>query len=181
MQFTLSKMLIAIAMVALACAGLTMRTAGWADGIMTLSLLIYLVVAIRAVGLHGRDRANAITFSLVGAGYLLLISCNASDLRQSLAIKYPLVLLAKAFRVPIESPPADDSGIGNITDASFELYLHYYTSSFSFQPYDQESLQRFFMIGRCVWSWLLAWLAGWFCGLMWARREKWPDRLPAIR
>jgi hypothetical protein len=170
MQFTLSKMLIAIAMVALACAGLTMRTAGWSDGIMTLSLLMYLVVAIRAVGLHGRDRASAITFSLVGAGYLLLISCNASDLRQSLATKYPLALLAKAWHVPISV---------QVADGTFDDYLE---GASSFKPdVFVLPLYCFFLIGHCVCSWLLALLAGWFCGAMWSRREKSNSGSPASR
>jgi hypothetical protein len=173
MHFTLSKLLIAIAMVALACAGLTIRTRGWADGIVSFTLFLYLVIGIRAVGLRGRDRAVSITFSLVGIGYILLISCNLFDLRESLATKYPLALLAKAFHVPIAVvPAADNFGLAEITDGSFEEYLQYATSFQYGDDVGSGPLSRFFLIGRFVWSWLLAWLASCLCGSMWAKRER---------
>jgi hypothetical protein len=96
MRFTLPKLFLIVAMLALACGGMMYSTSLWADSIFTLSLGMFVVALLRAIGLRGPDRVFAVVFGLVGLIYLLLITVQMFyGLRESLLTNYPLAWGAK--------------------------------------------------------------------------------------
>ena len=100
MRFTLIKAFVAITFVALACAGMMYRNAGWASGLISLNLLLFTAMALRAIGLRGAERAFALAFAAVGCGYLLLATSTIfSGIRESLFTNYPLAYAARALRI----------------------------------------------------------------------------------
>src|SRR5262245_23967898 len=143
MRFTLSKLFIAVAMLALACAGMIYRNRWWTDAIITLTVLLFAVMALRAIGLRGRDRVFAIAFSVVGTVYLVL---TMTDLCQIIGGSLPSNhVLAAAWKLT--------QGVG---DMPLESVL-------AIRPISRED--PFFIIGHCVSSWLFALVAGWFAGI----------------
>src|SRR5262245_55260933 len=94
MRFTLSKLFLAVAMLALACAGMIYRNRWWADGIVTFTFLLYAVTALRAVRLHARERTFAVAFAAVGTAYLALFQSPA---RENLCTNYPLTFIARTL------------------------------------------------------------------------------------
>jgi hypothetical protein len=177
MQFTLSKMLIAIAMVALACAGLTLRTPLWTESIFSVTVLLYIVTGLAAVGRSGRARISSLAFAFFGGGYLLVVSCNAfSPLRDLLLTNRAIVQAAKLLSVPTVDQKTN-AGLKQFVSSSggFSNPDEYgWNNNFAFGAMiasPQIPTGAFLIIGHCVWSWLLAFLAGWFCGAMWAKRD----------
>jgi hypothetical protein len=55
MRFTLAKLLLAIAIAGIACAGMTFRTELWAIAIATLTIVLYWMAAIRRCLTPGSD------------------------------------------------------------------------------------------------------------------------------
>src|SRR5688572_9242268 len=91
MRFTLRYLFLAVAMLALACAGMIQVSPWWTSAITTLTVLIYAVILVAAVGSSGRCRVTAIAFSLIGAGYLLLISLDPlSSIRDPMLTNHAL-------------------------------------------------------------------------------------------
>jgi hypothetical protein len=182
-RFKLSKLFLVVSMVALACAGMTLRTRWWAESILALTVLLFVVIAIRTIGQRGRDRAFAVSFSAVGLGYLLLLSSAFGD---SVITNIPLGLSAKALGIPLDyvtaviNPPptiiAAKTGLPPVASGdlipseielgSFDEYLFWGS-----RPDSRHPVHAFFLIGHCVWSWLFALLAGWFAGNIYAKRE----------
>jgi hypothetical protein len=227
MRFTLPKLFLVVAMTALACAGMLSPTHGWASSIVSLTVALFVVTAIRAIGLRGRERAFVITFAIVGGSYLLAATCFQSrSIARALVTNYPLALFALAQeRVPIATGPTyfaapayyapAVSSDGSVSMAPISpgapAVIAPPTSSAQVPPsstptvtppsatilpspplpalarqsipldtiilmglsYDDEQLPlvRTFLIGHCVWSWLIALLAGWFAGRVYAQRE----------
>lgn len=96
MRFTLVKMFVAVTMVALACAGLLYRTSFWASIVVTLTIALYAIVAIRAFGCSGVKRASALSFSFAGVAYLLLATCSVfTGIREMLLTNYPIAFAAQ--------------------------------------------------------------------------------------
>jgi hypothetical protein len=97
MRFTLAKLFLAVALIALACAGMLSPTSLWTAVILSMSALLYVIVAIRAIRLDRRPQIAGLIFSLVGGGYLLLATCSIFPLfSRSLLTNYPLALIARA-------------------------------------------------------------------------------------
>jgi hypothetical protein len=96
MRFTLLKMFIAVAMVALACAAMIYRTTPWASIILTLTVALYAIVALRAVGQRSQERAFSVGFAIVGTAYLLLATCPLlAGFREYLGTNYLLAFAAR--------------------------------------------------------------------------------------
>jgi hypothetical protein len=227
MRFTLPKLFLAVALAALACAGMFSPTHWWASSIISLTVALFLLTAIRAIGLRGRERVFAITFAIVGGGYLLAATCFQSRIiARFLVTNYPLALFALAQEsVPIAtvptyypgptryapavssggsvsiapispgaptfvapptySAPVPPSSTSTVTPPSTAILPSPPVPALSRQSipldtvilmglsYDDEQLPlvRMFLIGHCVWSWLIALLAGWFAGRVYARRQ----------
>jgi len=157
MHFSLSKLFLAVGMAALACAGMLSPTRLWATSITSLTIALFAVTAIRAIGLQGRERVFAITFALVGTGYLVLVFSKISE---ALITDYPLALLADARHItPSERPPFDNTKAG----------FFYWTTMIS---NGGDPITQFFRVGHCVWSWLLALFAGWFASHVYAKAKR---------
>src|SRR5262245_49016166 len=196
MRFTLAKLFLAVALIALACAGMVSPTSSWTAAILSMSVLLYVVVAIRAIGLDRRPQIASLIFTLVGGGYLLLATCSIFPLfSRSLLTNYPLALIARAREVrgvPYAYTPAAPTSAYSTVPAT-SPYPAVPTSSpylvagtpvnASPAPVDSvisqaalnvnstTDLTNFFLIGHCVWSWLFALLAGWFAGWIYAKRK----------
>jgi hypothetical protein len=158
MRFTLSKLFLAVTLIALACAGMTIRNRLWAHGILTLTVIWHAGVLIRAFCIHGSQRAFALAFSVVGITYLLLaLSTILPTIGNSLITGDILVASYNATSSP-DSPRYDpiylSSHVGELVNSG------------------DPPLESFMLIGHCVWSWLFALLAGWFAATMYARRER---------
>ncbi len=237
MRFTLPKLFLAVAMAALACAGMFSPTHGLASAVVTLTVALFIVIAIRTIGLRGRERAFAITFAIVGSVYLLLATgFQSRTISRALMTNYPLALFAIAQeRMPIATgptyytapayyaPAVSSSGSVSIAPVSpgtpSVVAPPVYSapasrsssapvptpprtiitmtpngaqvttavlSPTSIQPSipldtvilaglsdddDRWPLVRTFLIGHCVWSWLIALLAGWFASHIYAKRQ----------
>jgi hypothetical protein len=236
MRFTLSKLFVAVALLALACSGMFYRTGLWADSIFTLTIVLLIGALFWSIGRTGRDRAAGLAGGIVGLGYLFLItSALFSEIRTSLLTNYPLAWAARAMRldtvgiappyyatpaysattlVPISGTPvpATDPAIafgfdsepaakpsgsaptvepdpvaapilgpptvpppatGVLIPAVSPQYairtLINYGLSFG---NEEMTVSHFFLIGHCVWSWLLALLGAWLAGRMYDRRER---------
>src|SRR5262245_8674370 len=104
MRFTLCKMFLAVTLLALASAGMTLRTNWWAISIVSLSVVLYVTLAITTIGLRGQARAFRLAAAPVGAGYLILILSSVfAPLRALLVTDKILVLLASTIHAP---PPS---------------------------------------------------------------------------
>ncbi len=97
MRFSLFKLLLAVAMVAVACGGLMGRTRWWAIAIFSATLLLFVAVAVRGIRFDGRGRAAALTFAIVGMGYLLMSMIQ--PVRDLLVTQQALVALGRSLYV----------------------------------------------------------------------------------
>jgi len=202
MRFTLAKLFLAVALIALACAGMVSPTSLWSAVILSISALLYVLVAIRAIGLDRRPQIAGLIFSLVGGGYLLLATCSIFPLfSRSLLTNYPLALIARAREVPgvpyayAPGAPATSTArapagspyptvpanspylVGTVTLPSSPMNASPATidsviTAASLNVNTTTALTNFFLIGHCAWSWLFAVLAGWFAGWTCAQRKK---------
>jgi hypothetical protein len=125
MQFTLPKLFLTITMAALACAGMAIRTRGWAESILSFSILLYIAVAILAFRGGGQVRAFRIAFAAVGGGYLLLVLCNTfTPIRDLLVTNRALILAGQALHISAQAPqpgfatPSTYTGTTTITPST---------------------------------------------------------------
>ncbi len=58
MRFTLPKLFFVVTLAALACSGLTLRTRFWVELIFSITVLLFLVTGLLAVGRSGRARVR---------------------------------------------------------------------------------------------------------------------------
>jgi len=256
MRFTLCKLFLAVTLLGLACAGMTLRTNWWAISIVSLSIVLYIALAITTIGLRGQARAFRLSAAIAGSGYLLLIlSPVFAPLRALLVTDKILVILASTihappqsmalpaygvpstYYVPTVSPnltpatdapadaapapvpdateptptpapdnsatPADSIQGSNSTITTAQPTL---SAPPPFYPppvnatwtignniaWTDPSLAQwgvvsgidytsrtiaFLIIGHCVWSWLIALLAGSFAAIIYARRERATQRV----
>jgi hypothetical protein len=240
MRFTLPKLFLVVSLAALACAGMFSPIFGLTCTIVSVTIAMFLLTAIRAIKLAGSDRVFAITFALVGAGYLFVVTSFVTrNLARTLITNYPIAMFAvaqdrapriypvlpttyfppPAYTGPAYSTPAaaqptipaqstngssPASGGGTVTVSpmlpaatsgqvnTFTVTMPNGTQVSSSAPMpvaqtslpwetiigaglsdddDKGPLTRTFLIGHCVWSWLIALLAGWFAGRMYSQRS----------
>jgi hypothetical protein len=170
MKFTLSKLFLAVTMAALAFAGMKWRTRWWADGIMTSTVLLYALVAVRAINLKGSERAFAIAFAIFGSGYLLLVMSSVfSNIAHLLATNRIICEVAKAVDVPKVLLNEYAKSPGVLPNGSQALEWDDVTLAYANH---NSAGGVFLVVGHCIWSWLFALLGGWFASAMYAKREK---------
>jgi hypothetical protein len=181
MRFTLPKLFLAVAIVAIACAGTLNHTSGWAIGIFTLTCLLFAVAVIRAIGSRGKKQAFSIAIVVVGFSYLLVAVYSGSAVRLSLPTNYALALAARQLQIPAVPRPTytftsssgsssggSGSSTANGTTSGAEPQLMPLDAVIIAASTEREAtapLGRFFLIGHCVCAWLLALLAGLFAVL----------------
>jgi hypothetical protein len=163
MRFTLSKLFFAVAMAAVACTGIIFHTVWWADGILFLTLALYLIAAIQGISLRGHDRAAAFAFLLTGVIYLSLIVTNAAAVVRNSLITNDI--LESMYQCVPQSPPESSPRFAP------EYPWHHLDWLFA-DGMQGEPRRHFVLIGHCVWSWLFAMLASWFAVWTYAKREK---------
>jgi hypothetical protein len=201
MQFTLPKLFLIVALTAVACAAMLSPTHPWATAIATLTIVMFGFAAIRAIQSRARDRVFAIVFATAGFGYLLLaLSPATSPVGRSLVTNYPIAWFVTMRDPQLFAPPALPSATSSAylppaaTPASAVPMVTTRTTlpngtwvaspaiaqNGSLEPivflgfeFDDQynPVPKYFLIGHCVWSWLIALLAGWFAGRMYAKRQ----------
>ena len=184
MRFTLCKLFLGVTMAALASAGMTLHTRLWAESIVSFSFLLHIAVAILAFRRGGDVRAFRIAFAAVGGGYLLLVMCNTfTPIRDLLITNRVLVLTGQAMEIPTAPPPSTNpfapafttntllngtqtvSPIAASTAFTLGIVSLDWDEVLGFGaqlPDSRSPAGAFLIIGHCVWSWLLALLAGCF-------------------
>ncbi len=160
MRFTLSNLFLGVAMIALACAGVTIHNRFWMDGLVTMSLLLYVVMAIRAVGLCGPERAFAIAFAVTGAGYLILAILSAFFAVPDLLVTNLLLAVAARHAFGFGQQFTTEG----IAESSWNALNNFETLRLDYG--------QFFAIGHCVLSWLFALIGGWIVARMFRKRER---------
>jgi hypothetical protein len=147
MRFRLTTLLVAVAMIAITCAAVLYRNRWWMDGIVTITILLYVVVGLRAIGLRGSSRVVAITFAITGPGYLFLATL-------AMLTAFPDVLVTNVLLA--------------IASKNIGAELGSYSLESILKSLGNKSLRQdylsVFIIGHCVFSWLFAVLAAWFAG-----------------
>lgn len=155
MKFSLGKMFVAVAMLAMACAALMYRNFWWAGGVMTLTWGIYVAAFINAIAGTGRRRITSIAFAMAGLIYILLVILPVFYGDQ-LITNLPLAVIAKELTGSQSSlpdlPAQGGVGVGHHSSTNIDL-------------------QFIFQIGHCVFSWLFAILAAWFAGRLYDKRS----------
>jgi hypothetical protein len=154
MRFTLGKLFIAVALLALAFAGMMYRTSLWSSGIWTLTWALFLLATVQAVGAVGKTRVTAIAFVIGGTAYLVFYKWwvfSSSVLLTNLFLAW---IARFALRDLRDADEASIIGLG--LDSS----------------YGNEELSVFFTIGHCIFAWLIAFLAAWFAGRIYDRRDR---------
>lgn len=183
MRFTLGKMFLAVAVLAIAFAGMKYRTGLWASSIFTLTLVVFAFAVLQAIRLSARGRIAAAVFAVAGTAYLLLATTAVfNGPRQLLVTNYPLAwaltaIQSSAVQTPTPYPPGDDPFAPmspfDVPDPfpnwSVETTMQFVLSSSGENRYPL--LYNFFVIGHCVFSWLFAMFAGWVAGRMYDRRK----------
>jgi hypothetical protein len=170
MQFTLRNLFLVVAMAGVLCASLLTRSGPWVALVYTLTILLFAIVGLRAIMLRQRERVFAIAFATSGGLYLLMANCKAVNARSAMLTNYPLALIAREFQLPsaVDSKPLGGASapgsppvlvVTNIEpNLPLELVIHRaYTSN----GMSESLLARFFLIGHCVWSWLIGLAFGW--------------------
>ena len=183
MRFSLCNLFLAVTMLGLAFAGMIYRSIVWSDTLISLSLLLYAAVSLRAIAKHGAARAAAIAFSLVGFSYLLIAtSAWLPTIRSALLTNYPLAVVAGAQGLANEPPsPFNPPMISNTSTDATATPSSPPTSTLSrptirtvielaFGRSALMPLGRFFLIGHCLFSWLFALVAGWAAAAMYSKR-----------
>jgi hypothetical protein len=157
MRFTLGKMFLAIAMLALAFAGILYHDHFWACVIFSATLILFTWGGMVVVSTSSANQAAVTWFVIVGVSYLLLKTCPLiGDYGQYAVTNYALAGLTRVMRQGyVESYPL----------ASI-VKVNYRTVDFN------ETAKPLFTIGHCVFSWIFAVVAAWFAGRMYERRER---------
>jgi hypothetical protein len=172
MRFSLLNLFVAISMAGVVFASVI--TGGpWVALLYTLTLLLFAVIGLRAIVLRERKRAFAIAFAVAGGLYLMMANCTSVNARSALLTNYPLALVAREFQLPAAvdrsyrpASPAS-GGAGGIPTAMIEtvepnlpldLVIH---RAYTGNGTNESLLARFFLIGHCVWSWLIGLAFGW--------------------
>ena len=186
MRYSLVGILIVVALLAVVCAGMTYRTVSWTSAVVSISIALFAFMAIRAIALRGQSRAFAMAFLFVGGGYLLLAITTLLGVQNLLVTNYPLALAARVFRVDREIMGGNNQGQGG--GGFFSIPSELGSSMLNLQQFGggkvgtgqrqemsvdeiiaaansgaayADKLQKFFLIGHCVWSWFFGLLAGW--------------------
>jgi hypothetical protein len=199
-RFTLCKLFLAVTMAGLACAAATFSTRPWASGIFIFTVVLYVVVAIRAIASTGQTRAMSIAFALVGGGYLLLTVCSAfAPIRGLLLTNQAIIEIGRTRQL---SPPLvaatwtetdgtrhecqviaseldknvpQDAPNLRVTRLNNSYWPELSHPSTVLNPVIPE--HAFVIVGHCVCSWLFASLAVWLAAALFARRPAAADSL----
>jgi hypothetical protein len=204
MQFTLPKLFLAVTLTAIACAGMLSPTHLWTNLIATLTIGMFGLTAIRAIGLRRRERIFAIVFAIAGFGYLLLaLSPVTKPVARTLVTNYPIAWFVTvrdpqlfvppvastaatpSYSAPVQPPPIPTitttlpngtQQISVVTVSAVAPHTPLEPVIFLGFEFDDQynPVPTYFLIGHCVWSWLIALLAAWFAGRMYARRQATP-------
>jgi hypothetical protein len=188
MRFSLQKLLVVVALIALGCAGLMYRTAEWVSIVVSVTIALYAIAILRAVGQRAGPRAFSLGFAIAGIAYLLLANCSFfGSLREALVTNYPLAMAARSVGMRDPAFRLDFRG----DDLFGSPYLSSNVPSLVIQGIpgpevvaclddvislamanNTTPVSRFFLIGHCLWSWLFAWLAGWIAERRYVRRQE---------
>lgn len=159
MRFTLFHLFVGVSVLAVACAALTMRNFAWSSIIVCATVVLYVAAAISAIGLRGSSRAFAVGFLVFGCGYLLLGTLFPS-LQQFFITNQVLGFLYKRMA-------GSTNTMANIIDWG--------TSPLDRDSTNWNDARSFFLIGKCLWSWLIAFACACFCSYAYTRREQSPQ------
>ena len=163
MRFTLSKLFLALALAAVACAGLAEPNHWFMRATVTITCLLFTFSAVRAISLVGRDRVFAIVFSIAGVAYL---AASVTGAGRYLFTNYPLALLAMTKQLTVPNGPIHYSRPISSGDALDEIISGAYIVSGDSTP-----IARMFLIGHCAWSWIFALVAGWVASAVYSSRS----------
>jgi hypothetical protein len=154
MRFNLRFLFLAIALLALACAGLMYHTSAWASSIWMVTWTFIVFAVVKAVSTSGRSRVRCISFAFAGVAYLAV--CKTTSFAEE---GFPTnQLIASIAKITVRKTDNLDS----TQIAAYGLNPAYGNLLFA----------RFFNIGHCLFSWIFALLAAWFAGRMYDRRER---------
>jgi hypothetical protein len=156
MRFTLGKMFLAVAMLALACAGLAYRTTLWASGIFALTIAMFIYAGISSRCGSERERLVSFAFALT-LGTYLFGSFFFGELGW-----LPSTFVIAILGIRSGVIPDDGRTFNNVE----ELLRFIRTTPLTFEAH------VLFIVGHCVFSWIFALLAAWFAGWMYDRRER---------
>lgn len=147
MRFTLGKMFLAVAMLALAFAGIKYDDYLWTCLVYSVTMVLFVWVAMSAMKGAGSKRVALIWFVVVGTVYLLLTTCDSvAESSRYFVTNYLLAAVARFQHA---------------------IYTDYPLGAIAKSP-----PKNLFIIGHCVFSWIFAVLAAWFAGRMYDRRER---------
>src|SRR5262245_40112667 len=99
MRFTLGKMFLAVAMLALACAGMVYRDRWWMESMIALTITLYIAAILSVIGLRGRSRVFAVVFAMIGGGYFILFM-SSSSIREIFVTNHILEVAARNVGIP---------------------------------------------------------------------------------
>src|SRR5262245_19000515 len=124
MRFSLGKLLLVIALVALACAGFVSPTAGAASLTFTVTVAGFAFSMLRALALDGRRRIFAVTFAVAGSIYFVgVMGLPFRTFGKAIATNYPIAVLAQQrFKETLTSWPASSGGAGSPQPNIYEMY-----------------------------------------------------------
>ncbi len=180
LRFTLAKMLLAVGLVGVACAGLMYRTRWWAESILSITLVTLVGVALVAIYRSDRTRAFCVGFVVAGAAYTavslsLFFQPLSSSLLTTKFIDETWLTIQPWPNLPA---PADPFGapLGPIRELPTDLLDSAWSRSATTDPANQYYVEArsFALIGHCMWTWLFAFLAGWFCIFLQQTRQRRP-------
>jgi hypothetical protein len=169
MRFSLSQLFLAVTIIALACAGMLARERWLTDCIFSLTIVLYVACALRALRLDGLKRWRAMGFATIGGGYLLLATLNHA--RESLLTNNPLAMAAMALQLRGSYVARPGPGPGPGGFGFFPSLEETLNSAYGGNP-DFLELHRFFFVGHCAMSLLFALLGAWACGAIYTKRQK---------
>jgi hypothetical protein len=162
MQYSLRNLFLIIAFLAVACAGMMYRTHRWEIALVTLTLVIYAAIALRAIVAQGRNRALLSGFCMIGFGYFLLVNCATHSVGRILPTSYLSASAAYLLKVRVNTG-VPSYGIANPPLPTFDEYMAGVLIGLIDNP--------FYHICHCLWSLFFATLAAWLVGRMYDRRR----------
>jgi hypothetical protein len=168
MQFSLSKLFLAVTIAGIGCALAIYCGHRWPDAIVSLTALLFASSAVCAVGLAGGYRVMALSFTLVGGGYLLVVATSVCEAaRESMPTHYLLAGLLKVLAHPTYGP--DKSTPVQLPETFWMIY--------STSPWDEYRFRVFFVIGHCILALLLGLFAAWFAQAMYTKGQRQPGTI----